>query len=123
MILKPLAWQRIVWALLAAMTLFTLVILFFIIGFVISKGAHVITPEFLFGMPERMGKAGGIPPTIIASSSERVIPGTYGLTMMGASVWPMNTLAAADRVSAPLVRIANCIARANRRTTNCRTPK
>ena len=67
MILKPLAWQRIVWVALAAMTLFTLVVLFFIIGFIASKGAHVITPEFLFGMPERMGKEGGILPTIIAT--------------------------------------------------------
>ena len=47
-----------------------------------------------------------IPPTIIASSSDWVIAGTYGLTMIGASVWPMNTLAAADSVSAPLVRIS-----------------
>ena len=67
MILKPLVWQRIVWILLAAMTLFTLVVLFFIIGFIASKGVHVMTPEFLFGMPERMGKEGGILPTIIAT--------------------------------------------------------
>ena len=46
-----------------------------------------------------------IPPTIIASSSDCVMRGTYGLTMIGASVWPMKTLAAADSVSAPLVRI------------------
>jgi phosphate transport system permease protein len=67
MIIKPLAWQRIVWALLAAMTLFTLVILFFIIGFITSKGVGTLTPEFLFGLPERMGKEGGILPTIIAT--------------------------------------------------------
>jgi phosphate transport system permease protein len=67
MIVRPLVWQRIVWVVLAATTLVTLVILFFIIGFIASKGAHVITPEFLFGMPERMGKEGGILPTIIAT--------------------------------------------------------
>ncbi len=67
MILRPLIWQRFIWFLLAAMTLFTLVVLFFIIGFIASKGAHVITPEFLFGLPERMGKEGGILPTIIAT--------------------------------------------------------
>src|SRR5512137_417334 len=67
MIVKPFAWQRIVWVALAAMTLFTLVVLFFIIGYITAKGAHVITPEFLFGMPERMGKEGGILPTIIAT--------------------------------------------------------
>ena len=43
--------------------------------------------------------------------------------MIGASVCPMNTLAAADRVSAPLVRIANIMARANTRTINCKMPK
>jgi len=67
MVIRPLAWQRIAWVLLAAMTLFTLIVLFFIIGFITSKGARVITPEFLFGMPERMGKEGGILPTIIAT--------------------------------------------------------
>ena len=67
MVIRPLAWQRIVWVVLAAMTLSTLVVLFFIIGFITSKGAHVITPEFLFGMPERMGKEGGILPTIVAT--------------------------------------------------------
>ena len=67
MLIRPLACQRIAWFLLAAMTLFTLVVLFYIIGFITSKGAHVITPEFLFGLPERMGKEGGILPTIIAT--------------------------------------------------------
>ena len=43
--------------------------------------------------------------------------------MMGASVWPMKTLAAADRVSAPLVRSAYIIARAISQTMNCSTPK
>jgi phosphate transport system permease protein len=66
-IIKPLAWQRIVWVGLGLLTLATLAILFFIVGFVTSKGAHVITPEFLFGMPERMGKEGGILPTIVAT--------------------------------------------------------
>ena len=64
-----------------------------------------------------------MPPIIIASSSDCVMPGTYGLTMSGASVWPMKTLAATDeRFRA---------ARAHRihhhpaiiQTTNCSTPK
>ena len=46
-----------------------------------------------------------MPLTISANSSELVIRGTYGLTMSGASVWPMNTLAETESVSAPLVRI------------------
>ena len=53
-----------------------------------------------------------MPPTITASSSDCVIRGTYGFTISGASVWPMNTLADADSVSAPLVRISDIIARA-----------
>jgi hypothetical protein len=43
--------------------------------------------------------------------------------MMGASVWPMNTLAAADNVSAPLVRSRYIIARAISATMNWRIPK
>ena len=64
-----------------------------------------------------------MPPTIIASSSDSVIAGTYGLTISGASVWPMTTFAVTDSVSAPLVPIRYIITRAKRRTTNCRMPK
>ena len=52
-----------------------------------------------------------------------VISGTYGLTMIGASVCPMKTLAAADSVSAPLVRMKSIIALANSLTMNWRMPK
>ena len=61
------------------------------------------------------------PPVMSVSSSERVMPATYGLTTSGASVWPMNTLAATDSVSAPLVRISGIISRAISATTNCST--
>ena len=64
-----------------------------------------------------------MPPTISASSSDWVIRGTYGLTISGASVCPMNTLAAADSVSAPLVPSTYIMARAITHTTNCRMPK
>ncbi|MEO0020203.1 MAG: phosphate ABC transporter permease PstA [candidate division WOR-3 bacterium] len=67
MISRPLIIQRLIWLLLALLTLFTLVILFSIIGYITAKGARVITPEFLFSLPERMGKEGGIFPTIIAT--------------------------------------------------------
>ena len=67
MLIRPAATQRLVWAFLALMTLITLAALFFIISYIASKGAHVITPEFLFGMPARMGKEGGILPTIVAT--------------------------------------------------------
>ncbi len=64
---RPLIVQRLVWLLLALLTLFTLTILFYIIGYITAQGAPTLTPEFLFGMPERMGKQGGILPTIIAT--------------------------------------------------------
>ncbi len=64
---RPLTIQRLVWFLLALLTLFTLTILFFIIGYITAKGVPTLTPEFLFGMPERMGKEGGILPTIVAT--------------------------------------------------------
>ena len=64
-----------------------------------------------------------MPPTIIASSSDCVMRGTNGLTMIGASVWPMKTLAVAASVSAPLVRIARIMTRAISRTMNWRMPK
>lgn len=67
MISRPLLQQRLTWFILTLLTFFTLFILFFIIGYITAKGARVITPEFLFSMPQRMGKEGGILPTIIAT--------------------------------------------------------
>jgi phosphate transport system permease protein len=67
MICRPLLIQRLVWLFLALMTLLSLIVLFFIIGYITAKGAPVITWEFLFSMPERMGKSGGILPTIITT--------------------------------------------------------
>ncbi len=46
-----------------------------------------------------------MPLAINTNNSELVIRGTYGFTISGASVCPMNTLAATESVSAPLVRI------------------
>ncbi|MEO0009333.1 MAG: phosphate ABC transporter permease PstA [candidate division WOR-3 bacterium] len=67
MISRPLVVQRMVWLILAVLTLFTLAILIFILAFISARGAKVITPEFLFSLPERMGKEGGILPTLIAT--------------------------------------------------------
>ena len=64
-----------------------------------------------------------MPLPIRASSSDFVILGTNGFTMSGASVWPMNTFAETERVSAPLVPIRYIIARAMTRTKNWRTPR
>ncbi len=59
--------QRLVWTLLALFTLLTLFILFFIIGYIATKGAPEVNWQFLFSMPERMGKEGGILPTVVAT--------------------------------------------------------
>ncbi|MEO0026228.1 MAG: phosphate ABC transporter permease PstA [candidate division WOR-3 bacterium] len=67
MISRPLVVQRMVWLILALLTLFTLAILIFILAFISARGVKVITPEFLFSLPERMGKEGGILPTLIAT--------------------------------------------------------
>ncbi|MBM3315889.1 phosphate ABC transporter permease PstA [candidate division WOR-3 bacterium] len=67
MIIRPFVWQRTVWIVLALTTLATLAVLFFIVSFIVAKGAPAITPEFLFHLPERMGKEGGILPTIVAT--------------------------------------------------------
>ncbi len=64
---RRLITQKVVWVFLALFTVFTLLILFFIIGYITTKGAPVVTPQFLFSMPERMGKEGGILPTVIAT--------------------------------------------------------
>jgi len=63
------------------------------------------------------------PPVMIACSSLVVARGRNGRTMSGASVWPRNTLAQADRDSAPDVRITRIITHAMARTTCCMTPR
>ena len=64
-----------------------------------------------------------MPPIMMASSSDCVILATYGLTISGASVWPMKTFAAAERLSAPLtpfLPISKTIHLANTQTTDCK---
>ena len=63
------------------------------------------------------------PATMMHMSSDRVAIATKGLTISGASVWPMNTFAATESVSAPLVPITNSITREKNFTSNCSTPK
>jgi phosphate transport system permease protein len=67
MLIRPLHWQRIVRSGLVLLTLVTLAILLFIIVFILSRGLRVVTPEFLFSMPERMGKEGGILSTVVVT--------------------------------------------------------
>jgi phosphate transport system permease protein len=66
-LVPPVVWQRIVRAFLILMTILTLAILFFVIIYILTHGIRTVTLEFLTGLPERMGKQGGILPTIIAT--------------------------------------------------------
>lgn len=59
--------QRLAVALLGLATLFTLVVLAFIIVFVLEKGLPVVSAAFLFTNPRDMGRAGGILPTLIGT--------------------------------------------------------
>jgi hypothetical protein len=63
------------------------------------------------------------PPTMTTLSSDSVISPTKGRITSGASVWPTNTFAAADSVSAPDVPKVFCMISANPRTMNCMIPR
>jgi phosphate transport system permease protein len=52
---------------MGAATLFTLLILVFVVVFVLGKGLPVVNWSFLFSMPRDMGRAGGIWPAIVGT--------------------------------------------------------
>jgi phosphate transport system permease protein len=54
-------------AVLGGATVFTLVVLAFIILFVLNKGLPVVTWQFLSENPREMGRAGGIFPTLVGT--------------------------------------------------------
>jgi len=64
---EPRTEQRIVWVILSALALLTIIVLFFIIGFILKNGIPNISSEFLTGSPQRMGKEGGILPMILGT--------------------------------------------------------
>ena len=66
-LIPPVIWQRVVRLFLILMTAITLAILFFIIIYILSRGLRTVTPGFLFTLPERMGKEGGILSTVVAT--------------------------------------------------------
>jgi phosphate transport system permease protein len=66
--LDPHLTQRLVKALLWALTGFTLLILVFIIVDISVKGLPQVTPAFLFQDPTDMGRAGGIFSSIVATA-------------------------------------------------------
>jgi len=71
--LNPKTSQKIMTIILGIATGVTLVILFYIIVFMLSKGIPTLNWKFLSTFPEKMGKAGGILPTIV---------GTFVLTLV-----------------------------------------
>jgi len=56
-------------ALVQGCAVLTVAVLVFIIGYVMVKGARVMTPGFLLGSPEKMGREGGIFPSIVGTVS------------------------------------------------------
>lgn len=71
--LNPKVSQRIMVTILGFATGLALLILFFIIIFILSKGIPILDWKFLSTFPEKMGKTGGILPTIV---------GTFVLTLV-----------------------------------------
>ncbi len=71
--LNPKISQKIMVAVLGIATGITILILFYILIFVLGKGIPVLNWKFLSTFPEKMGKAGGILPTIV---------GTFALTLV-----------------------------------------
>lgn len=65
--LDPETTHRLAVAGLWAAAGFTLLVLAGIIVLVLAKGLPMLSPSFLLGYPERMGRAGGIFPTIVGT--------------------------------------------------------
>ena len=65
--IPPKYTQALAVTILGAATVFTVVVLVFIIVFVLSKGLPGINWEFLFSAPKDMGRAGGIFPTLVGT--------------------------------------------------------
>ncbi len=65
--IEPRFEQRMVRVILGALAATTILILFFIIGYILKNGLPHINGEFLTQMPGRMGKEGGILPMIIGT--------------------------------------------------------
>lgn len=65
--ISPKVTQALVVTLLGGATLFTVVILVFVIVFVLGKGLPGVTWAFLSSNPKDMGRAGGILPTLVGT--------------------------------------------------------
>lgn len=65
--IPPRYTQMLAVGVMGAATLFTLLILVFVVVFVLGKGLPVVKWSFLFSMPQDMGRAGGIWPAIVGT--------------------------------------------------------
>lgn len=65
--ISPRYTQILAVMLMGAATLFTLLVLVFVVVFVLGKGLPAVNSQFLFGMPRDMGRAGGILPAIVGT--------------------------------------------------------
>jgi len=65
--------QRLARALVWGAALATLGVLLLVIAHILTEGLPYVTPEFLLGSPQRMGREGGILPTIVGTLALTVV--------------------------------------------------
>lgn len=59
--------QAVMLTLIRIMTIIVIAFLLFILGYIILKGIKMMTPDFIFGHPQDMGREGGIFPAIVGT--------------------------------------------------------
>jgi phosphate transport system permease protein len=64
---------RVGMALVKASALLTVLVLVLIVAYVLTRGVKVLTPRFLLGFPEKMGREGGIFPSIVGTMALTVL--------------------------------------------------
>ena len=80
--------QKLTKSIFASAALFTLVVLVIIVGFIIGNGVHVIDLNFLFGLPEDSGTAGGIFPMILSTFYIILITGAIAIPIgVGSAIY------------------------------------
>jgi len=65
--------QRLARALVWGAALTTLGVLLLVIAHILTEGLPYVTPEFLLGSPQRMGREGGILPTIVGTLALTIV--------------------------------------------------
>ena len=86
--MKSKLMQKLTKSIFASAALFTLVVLVIIVGFIIGNGVHVIDLNFLFGLPEDSGMAGGIFPMILSTVYIILITGAIAIPIgVGSAIY------------------------------------